>query len=540
MPAMPETEIPCDVAVIGGGTGGCAAALAALEAGMRVVLAEETEWLGGQLTSQGVPPDEHVWIEVLGATRSYRAYRDAVRGWYRRNRNLSPQARNRVYLNPGDAWVSRLAHEPRVSAAVLDAAMEPRAASGKLRVLRRHRAISADVSGDSIESVTLVSLDTGHTATIRAPYFLDATETGELLPLTGTEYVTGTESRRETGEFHAPPEARPSNVQAVTWCLAVDHVAGEDHTIERPDGYSFWRDYLPALNPTWPGRLLDWTYSHPLDLSPRSLPFDPDGDRSGAAGGLWTYRRIAHRRNFHGSRETDVTLVNWPQNDYWLGNTYDVPPEEAERHMRGARQLTLSLLYWMQTEAPRPDGGCGWPGLRPRGDVLGTPDGLAKAPYVRESRRIRAKFTVLEQHVGVDARRDATGCRDEALCAERFDDSVGIGSYRIDLHPSTGGDNYIDVASLPFQIPLGALLPVRMRNLLPASKNIGTTHITNGCYRLHPVEWNVGEVAGALAALAVRSGNPPRKLRDDPRLLREFQSELAARGVELEWPPGLR
>ncbi|MGG2474547.1 FAD-dependent oxidoreductase, partial [Rhizobium sp. BR5] len=31
-------------------------------------------------------------------------------------------------------------------------------------------------------------------------------------------------------------------------------------------------------------------------------------------------------------------------------------------------------------------------------------------------------------------------------------------------------------------------------------KNIGTTHITNGCYRLHPVEWNIGEVAGMLAA----------------------------------------
>ena len=41
---------------------------------------------------------------------------------------------------------------------------------------------------------------------------------------------------------------------------------------------------------------------------------------------------------------------------------------------------------------------------------------------------------------------------------------------------------------------------VRMENLLPAGKNLGTTHITNGCYRVHPVEWNIGESAGALAA----------------------------------------
>src|SRR5206468_9538617 len=65
------------------------------------------------------------------------------------------------------------------------------------------------------------------------------------------------------------------------------------------------------------------------------------------------------------------------------------------------------------------------------------------------------------------------------------------------LHPSSGGDNYIDVSSLPFQIPLGSLIPKRVENLLPACKNLGTTHITNGCYRLHPVEWNIGESAGA-------------------------------------------
>ena len=154
-------------------------------------------------------------------------------------------------------------------------------------------------------------------------------------------------------------------------------------------------------------------------------------------------------------------------------------------------------MYWLQTEAPRPDGGTGWPGLRLRADVVGTEDGLAKYPYIRESRRILAEFTVLEEHCGRENRALVTGGERATVRAAQFDDSVGIGSYHIDLHPSTGGDNYIDFASLPFQIPLGALLPRRMKNLLPAAKNIGTTHITNGCYRLHPVEWNIGEAAGA-------------------------------------------
>ena len=61
-------ELDCDVAVVGGGTGGFAAALAACRNGMRVILTEETDWIGGQLTAQGVPPDEHPWIELFGCT----------------------------------------------------------------------------------------------------------------------------------------------------------------------------------------------------------------------------------------------------------------------------------------------------------------------------------------------------------------------------------------------------------------------------------------------------------------------------------------
>ena len=143
------------------------------------------------------------------------------------------------------------------------------------------------------------------------------------------------------------------------------------------------------------------------------------------------------------------------KNDYLEGNIIDKPADEVERYLEEARQLSLSLIYWMQTEAPRPDGGVGYPGLYLRPDLVGTDDGLAMFPYIRESRRIKALFTVTENHVGTEARQGRQ--------AERFDDSVGIGCYRIDLHPSTGGDNYIDISSLPFQIPLGALLPVRVR-----------------------------------------------------------------------------
>ena len=245
-------------------------------------------------------------------------------------------------------------------------------------------------------------------------------------------------------------------------------------------------------------------------------------------------RRIISKNNFEpGAYESDITIVNWPQNDYFPGNLIGASEKEFGKHVDRAKQLSLSLLYWLQTEVPRPDGGKGWPGLRLRKDIMGTEDGLAKYPYVRESRRIKAMFTVVEEHVGAENRRMVAGDVAGAKAAE-FSDSVGIGYYHIDLHPSSGGDNYIDFASLPFQIPLGALLPVRMENIVPANKNIGTTHITNGCYRLHPVEWSIGEAAGMLVKYALEKNVSPKVVRD--RHLQEFQEFIATQGIETKWP----
>jgi hypothetical protein len=526
-----------DVAIIGGGLGGCAAALAACQAGLRVVLTEETDWIGGQLTAQAVPPDEHPWIEEFGCTRNYRAFRDGVRTHYRDHFPLTLSARTNSQLNPGNGWVSRLCHEPRVALTVLEGMLAPFVATGRLRILREHIAVATDVTGDRVRSVTLFDQLRNRRVVLTAPYYVDATELGDLLPLTGTEHVIGRESRSETGEPHAPALADPMAQQAFTCCFAIDHRPGENHTIPRPAEYAFWRDYVPALRPSWSGRLLAWQNPDPVTLKPRNLIFDPTLKAKGM--NLWTYRRILDAAQFTtGAFTGDVSLVNWPQNDYWLGPLVGVSTAEAAKNVARAKQLSLSLLYWMQTEAPRPDGGTGWKGLRLRPDIAGTKDGLAKSPYIRESRRIRAEFTVTELHVGTDARMEATGQLRAKVKAANFTDSVGVGAYRIDLHPDTAGNNYVDLSSLPFQIPLGALIPRRMENLLPAGKNLGATHITNGCYRLHPVEWNIGESVGWLVAQCLGTKEPPRQIRRDPQRLAAFQQLLDVMGVELDWPSG--
>ncbi len=521
-------ELNADILIIGGGLGGVSAALSALKLGRSVILTEEFKWLGGQLTTQAVPPDENPWIEKAGSTPSYRQLREGIRNYYRRHYPMTDLARGLSLLNPGSGNVSPLTAEPRVGVAVIDEMLAPWHGTERLTVLLNTKAFKVEQSGDRFEAVHVNSAEYGPLV-LRGAYIIDATELGDLLEIGAVEHVIGAESQDQTGEPSAlPGEPNPMDQQAVSWCFAMSYHPGEDHVIDRPAEYDKWRDYKLDF---WPDRQVSFTGPDPVTLEPdtRAL-FAGDSDAEGIEDN-WHYRRILRRQNHAaGHFPSDVCLVNWPQIDYCDGPIVGVSPEEAQRHLEGARQLSLSMLYWMQTEAPRHDGGEGYRGLRPAGEVMGTLDGLTVAPYIRESRRIKALFTVTENHVGVEAREGIVG-------AEVFEDSIGVGSYRIDLHPSTAPRNYVDIANWPFQIPLGSLIPERVENLLPACKNIGSTHITNGCYRLHPVEWNIGEAVGALAAFCLEHGETPRAVRETPEHLGAFQRLLRQRfNIALEWP----
>jgi hypothetical protein len=144
-------------------------------------------------------------------------------------------------------------------------------------------------------------------------------------------------------------------------------------------------------------------------------------------------------------------------------------------------------------------------------------------------------FTVLEEHVGKE-QWEITNRQNSKGKSARFHDSVGIGYYHIDLHPSSNGNNYIDFPSIPFEIPLGSLIPIKMDNIFPACKNIGTTHITNGCFRLHPVEWSIGEAVGSLISFSILQKVKPRQVREQKDLLSSFQEFLKQQGIEISWP----
>lgn len=527
---MTEQIRQTDVVVIGGGLGGCMAALAAAKQGLTVTLTEPTDWLGGQLTSQAVPPDEHRWIERTGATATFREFRERVRDYYRRNYPLTDEAMNNPILNPGNGWVSRLAHEPKIALDVLHEMLSPYLHTQRIQVLYHTVPVEVATEYDRIVSVTVSHTQAVGTVNeytqLIGQYYLDATEEGDLLAQSGTEFVSGAESKSDANEPHALEHADPLDMQSITHVAAVDYVEGEDFTIDKPAEYEYWREYMPSFS-RFP--ILSWYASDANDTT-KLKEFTLFPNDQGITS-LWDYRRIIDPAIWQQPlREQiqEVSLLNWAQNDYYAGAVTGVPIYERTQNLESARQLTFSLVYWLQTEAPRLDGGKGFPGIRLRGDILGTADGLAKAPYIRESRRIKALYTITEHDVSKEL-RGAEGIK-------RYEDSVGVGSYSLDLHPTVKTHRTFYIPNYPFEIPLGSLIPVRVKNLLPACKNIGMTQIAGGCYRLHPVEWNIGESAGYLAAYAIQQGITPREVYESTEHVSRYQDMLIEAGVVIHWP----
>jgi len=541
-PSAPDrspSERHADLVVIGGGLGGVAAALTAARLGLHVLLTEADAWLGGQLTVQGVPPDESKWVESHPNSASYAEFRERVREHYRRHFPLTAQAVADPLLNPGAGGVSRLCHEPRIGALVLEEMISPLLSDGRLEWLREQEPIAVERDGDRILSVTVHDLRSGDLSRLVAPLIIDATELGDLLELGGVDHVIGAEARSEHGELHAPETADPLDQQAITWCCAVEWAPGHDELVPRPELYERFATVVPDF---WPGPQLSFEDVHPITLAVRHRSLfagEPtEMEETAPTDDLWHYRRVRSRALLAPATPGgEISLVNWPQIDFWDRPLLGVNDEERELAEYEARQLTLSFVHWLQTEAPRTDdanGGVGYPELRLRGDVMGTLDGLARQPYIREARRIRARFTITEEHIGREMRGEFAG-------SATFADTVGTGHYRIDLHPSTAQRNYVDIDCFPFQIPLGALIPNDVANLLPANKNIGTTHITNGAYRLHPVEWSIGEAVGALAETCRRHGVDPAAVHESAELTSELQALLRdGLGVRLEWPDVIR
>ena len=516
-------SLETDVAVIGGGLGGVAAALALADAGTAVVLVEETSRIGGQVTTQAVAAlDEHPLVERAGRTARYAEFRERVRDWYRRERGAPARMPDGAPLNPGNGWVSRLCFEPVVGDHVLQTMLASHEAADRLRVLTGTRIVTVRREGSRIVSAELDR--GGERSQLRAGTWLDATDLGDLLALAEAPWVTGAEARDDTGEPNAPDRADPRRVQAATVCVALERrsTAVSSPAGPPPEGYAALRDTQP-FTLTLPGH---------DGADPTRFRMDTTGPSGSLP--FWTYRRLrdgALVRDGEEGAATDVALINWPGNDYRERPLFGRPPGPDPAAVRAARRLSVAFVHWLRTEAPRDDGGHGYPELQPCSAATGTPDGLAEAPYVREGRRLRALHRVVEQDLlpgSGRARARAATPTASGSAGTRWTSTAASAT-----PPGRPSDRYDP--TLPFQIPAAALVAEKPVNLIAAGKCLGTTHLTNGAYRVHPVEWAIGEAAGALAHRCRLEGRDARDLATDLDAVRRVQRDLLAQGAPIHW-----
>ena len=431
--------------------------------------------------------------------------------------------------------MSKLSFEPKVAVNILQEMVKPWEDSGNLKIFYRTQATACEMdaeTGNRIVAVTAQSTE-GATYQFFPHTVLDATDTGELLALCGTEgkdWVVGAESQAETGEPDAPPEPRPQWVQPFTFPFALkwSPQTAATNVITPPEDY----DALKAL------QKYHVKHGSITGLFAGKMPW-------------WSYRRLLAAENFHDPQiTTDLAMINTQGNDYYGGNILGADAGDSTQisaTLARARRAALGYVYWLQTECPReearpptPNSGgetvpsFGYPEFRLRFDVFDTPDGCSPKPYIRESRRIKAVRPILEQEIVAQDFR-GNDCRGEKARSAFMSDTVGVGSYPLDIHPNGHGEPNAFVTTRPFQIPLGALIPVRLTNLLPACKNLGTTHLSNGAYRLHPIEWNIGESAGLIAHFCLQKGLTLRELSQNEKTFGELQSFLLHNRIPLHW-----
>ncbi len=456
------TDAQVDVLVVGGGASGVTAGIQAARMGSSALIVEETPWLGGMLTSAGV---------------------SAVDGNYNLPAGLWGEFRDRLAKHYGGldslktGWVSNVLFEPSVGNAILG---EMTDAEKQLTVWRDTRLVSLVRRGE--EWLATVAGADGGERTVKARVVIDATELGDVAKMLGVKYDLGMESRSATHEDVAPDSAN-NIVQDITY-VAIVKDFGRDVTIPKPEGYD--------------PRVFACCCANPLCINPR------EPDRVWSQEMMLTYGKLPNGKY----------MLNWPieGNDYYV-NLVEMTPEERTAALEKAKHHTLCYLYFLQNEL-------GMNTLGLADDEFPTADKLPLIPYHRESRRIHGLVRFDLNHL--------THPYDQPDALYRT--TIAVGDYPVDHHHTryTGEEALPNLYFHPvpsYGLPLGTLIPQDVEGLIVAEKSISVSNIVNGTTRLQPVVMQIGQAAGALAALAVKQG---LKIAEVP--VRDVQDAILAAG----------
>jgi FAD dependent oxidoreductase len=634
-------SIGCDIFVAGGGLSGTATAYEGLLAGKQVCMTEITDWVGGQISAQGVSAlDERpTQRSKKYFPRGYLEFRQKVQDYYGK-------------LNSGYCWVSEACFLPKDAHKLLYQMLKAAESKGKGQLhwypntVVKELIIGTRGEGQQINQVVaiqhqpqpgtapinteplsatiadayryqdsprfqkqkIVFVPTANTLNQRAAkpvdwYVVDATETGELVGLADVPYRLGLDPRSADEPSAASTTGDPYCTQGFTYPFAMETTATPQPQVPPV----FYQQYAPY-------------YSYELK-------------RLADFGVVYTYRRIFSSgtgtpSKFGGISYTaptpgDISMQNWTWgNDYrpssandnlildrsqlqtggqlqpggWMGGLRADTLRKGEENSQGfyywlvagttdsrANPDPKSANHWVKTPNPNQRY------LSGLDSPMGTAHGLSKYPYIREGRRIIGRpsygykdgFVIAEVDMSrnnlldrtkmpplspAEYRRLAAGLSGvnaaNVLMGEpatprnrptMYADTVGIGHYAIDFHPcmqnsppeSPNNSERIGArkgegAAYPFQIPLRAMIPQKIDNMLVAGKSIATSHVAAAAYRIHSFEWSAGAAAGTTAIFALAQGITPAQMVADlpnrsPSII-ELRKRLEAQNNPTSFP----
>jgi hypothetical protein len=191
---LPEERIRTQVCVVGGGSGGIGAALAAARGGAGVVLLEREPILGGTSTMAWV----HTWEPVSGADGIPRELYEAMK-----RDPLAVTERDYAKGAPRRGGAS-LPFEPR---ALAYAAREALEATGRCKVLLGTTFCRARVQDDRVAAIE--AWFPGRRLVVEADVFIDCTADGDLCADAGCDFHVGEDPRSRYDEPSAPEKAEP-------------------------------------------------------------------------------------------------------------------------------------------------------------------------------------------------------------------------------------------------------------------------------------------------------------------------------------------
>jgi hypothetical protein len=631
-PRTPDKEVPCEILVVGGGLAGAATAYEGLLAGRTVCLTEITDWVGGQISSQGTSAlDERpTQRSRLFYSRGYLELRERIKRFYGE-------------LNPGDCWVSESCFLPRDAHQILFNTLQDAAKRGKGTLKWFPSTVVKELSISSTGKLIEGAFAIQHKPFPAAPplntqplsqtiedwyqyensrrfeksivrfvpqgksqgnapnwYVVDATETGELIALADVPYRVGIDPRSYVEPSSSSATGDPYCTQGFTYTFAME-ATKEPQTHEMPLSYAQYAPYYSYEEK----RLADFG----LVFSYRRI-WSPKKGKATKFSGI----------SFTAPRAGDISMQNWTWgNDYRPGTSQDNLVYTRDQlqatgqlspagwmgglrteSLRQAEEKAQGYFYWLVAGTTDSRLGDGVKQLHPNHRYLtgldspmGTVHGLSKYPYMREGRRLIGRpgygypqgFSVWEIDIsrrdykdnyyrqtlsekmyrdlrtalsGLEAFSVVSGKKlpEEVTRRTRssiYPDSVGIGHYAIDFHPcmtksppeapgntEREGERQGAGLAYPFQIPLRAMIPQKIDNMLVAGKSIATSHIAAAAYRVHSFEWSSGAAAGTTAAFALSNGITPYQLVDEvPRQepqLQALQKQLEQNGNPTAFP----